>query len=77
MSNHTSNFCNAVHQYVEYWESQNKRTQKEQLTGLAFSILRLLDGVSPNFDGNITTIVNENPPKMLHHMYRQDYLKEK
>jgi hypothetical protein len=72
---HTSNFCNAVHQYVEYWEMQDKRTQKEQLTGLAFSILRLLDGVAPNFEGNIKTIANENPVKMLHHMYRQEFLK--
>ncbi len=69
-------FCTAVHQYVEYWEQQCKGNTKDGLTGLAFSILRLLDGLAPNFHGNLKSLTNENPSKLLHHLFRQTSAKE-
>lgn len=68
MSPHTSEFCNAINEYVDYWDGQD-RSKKECLNGLAFCILRLLDGVAHNFEGNISTLAREYPSKSLHNSF--------
>ena len=71
MSKHTDEFLTAIKWYVNYWDKQNGTT-KENLSGLAFSILVMLDGHSGSFDGNIESLAKECDV-MLH----EDFYKEK
>jgi hypothetical protein len=38
------NFINSVRDLVDYWNNVNEKDGKKKLSGLAFSILTLLDG---------------------------------
>ena len=63
--------CNTINAYVEFWDKQESKSQKEKLNGLAFSILRIFDGVDTFFDQ--PTKIRTH--KMLHNMYMEKYLK--
>lgn len=39
-------FLNTIRNYVDYWDSVDERSSKEKLSGLAFSILNILDGTT-------------------------------
>ena len=52
-------FIGAIKVYINYWERQNG-TVRENMEGLAFSILVMLDGCSGSFGGNIETLSKEN-----------------
>lgn len=71
MDDKTSDFCVAILQFVDYWDNYPEKTKKESLQGLAFSILRLLDGLGPNFDGDINTLARDNTKKLFHHSLRE------
>ena len=71
MQNKAAEFCTVIHQYIDYWEKQSEKTKKERLNGLAFSILRILDGLSPKYDGDIHSLVEMAPTSLLHDMFRQ------
>lgn len=58
MSEHTEEFIQAIKEYVDFWDRQD-RNSKEKLEGIAFSILFILDGISGNFEGDITSLEKE------------------
>ncbi len=69
MNKQTTAFCEAVRKYVEYWTKQSNHSHEEKLNGLAFSILRLLDGLSDEYEGNIQLLAEEHPFVALHHAF--------
>lgn len=67
--NKNKDLLNAIEKYIEYWAKQSDKTELERLRGLAFSILRILDGVSSNFKGDLNTLAELKSPRLLHHAY--------
>ena len=71
MANNDNKFCTAINEYIDYWGKMSDRTEQEKLRGLAFSILRLLDGLAPNFEGNLKTLEEVQTKILLHHAFRK------
>ncbi len=68
MSEGIEEFMGALHSNIHYWEKQNV-TIKEQMEGVTFSILCMLDGVSGSYDGNIYTLSRQAEQYMLHELF--------
>lgn len=66
-------FVNYIHELVEYWNNNEKKTVKEKLNGLAFSILVLLDGESANFPQFIVVPAPHKDDKQYHIEQNEDY----
>lgn len=71
MENSETVICKKIHQYVEFWDNQEGKTQKEKLNGLAFSLLKIFDGTDLFLSDPVIT----KNHKMLHNMYMKTYLK--
>lgn len=70
MEEDENKFINGIGEYIDYWTEENGRTEKERLAGLAFSILRMLDGVAPNYRGSLHTLATRRSSKPLHHVLK-------
>lgn len=73
--NKTKEFMKYLHENINFWNNA-KRSRRDAIEGVTFSILVALDGCSGGFDGDITDLVEYDG--MFHDLFCEDvFLDEK
>jgi len=61
-------FVNNIKELIVFWENQKNRNEQERLSGLAFSILCIIDNVSADMNTYKLMINDDNVSGGLHEM---------
>lgn len=60
-----------IRSYVDYWDKVDRLTTHEKLSGLAFSILGIFDGVTPEYPA-IDLVLRPHPDDKEYHIDNED-----